>query len=448
MKFASNFFRLSVTKNVFVVLCVLTAFSAFSQQKNSDKLVKEQKQLENDIKQTKALLQKTSDSKLASYNNLKLLESQIKSRETLLQNFDQQIRTAELQMEQKSTQITELESKIAKLKEQYRQLLIYVYKNKIQPNNMMFLFSAHSYYEAFKRNEYLKKVSEIQQKQKELILQHQEKLGQEIKSLSDEKVKKQLLLGQKKEEKFQIEKDKIKVLEVTQQLEKDEANLLAKVKADERKRIELQKRIDKAIKDEIAAEERRRKEAERIAAEKKAKENAAKGTTATTPTKKTDPKTETKTTPIFTSSKDLELNKGFETNKGRLPLPVVSGAVTGKFGKQKHPLLKEVETNNNGIDITTSKNAQVRAVFEGEVSSIFSMAGVGKIVIIKHGNYRTLYCNLQETFVTIGSKVSTKQAIGSLLPIDGENTSVLHFEIHQIVGSDVLKQNPSLWIAK
>src|SRR5690606_33811591 len=134
--------------------------------------------------------------------------------------------------------------------------------------------------------------------------------------------------------------------------------------------------------------------------------------------------------PVFVDSKDMELNKGFEANKGRLPLPVVSGAVTGKFGRQKHPLLRDVEINNNGIDITTSKNAQVRAVFEGEVSSIFSMAGVEKVVIIKHGNYRTLYCNLQETFVSTGTKVSTKQAIGSLLPIDGENTSVLHFEIH------------------
>lgn len=446
MKFASNFFRSFLTKNTLGFVCVLTAFSAFSQQKNSDKLAKEQKQLENDIKQTKILLQKTSDSKLASYNNLKLLESQIKSREALLQNFDQQIRTAELQMEQKSTQITELENKIAKLKEQYRQLLIYVYKNKIQPNNMMFLFSAHSYYEAFKRNEYLKKVAEIQQKQKELILQHQEKLGQEIKSLADEKVKKQMLLGQKKEEKFEIEKDKIKALEVTQQLEKDEANLLTKVRADERKRIDLQNRIDKAIKEEIAAEERKRKEAERLAAEKKAKESATKGTTATVPTK-TEPKAEAKK-PDFIDSKDLELNKGFEANKGRLPLPVVAGAITGKFGRQKHPLLRDVETNNNGIDITTSKNAQVRAVFEGEVSSIFSMAGVGKVVIIKHGNYRTLYCNLQETFVSTGTKISTKQAIGSLLPIDGENTSVLHFEIHQVLGSDILKQNPSLWIAK
>lgn len=432
--------------SVSFLMILMTSF-VFSQQKNSDKLMKQQKQLENDIKQTRELLKKTTSSKQATINNLKLLENQIKSREQLLANFDQQIRSAELQMEQKSLQVTVLEEKIAKLKEQYKQLLIYVYKNKVNQNKLMYLFSSHSYYEAFKRNEYLKKIAEIQQKQKEVILQHQEKLGDEIKSLAAEKIKKQVLLSQKKEEKYEIEKDKIKVQEVASQLEKEEATLLTKVKADERRRIDLQNKINDAIKKEIAEAERKRKEAERIAAAKKAAEEAKKPV-ETTP-KATKPEvTATKTTPVFTSSKDMELNKGFETNKGRLPLPVVSGAITSRFGRHAHPFLKGVELNNNGIDITTSKNAQVRAIFEGEVSSVFSMPGVGKIVIIKHGNYRTVYSNLQETFVSTGTKVSTKQAIGSLIPVDGENISILHFEIHQIVGADVQKQNPSLWLAK
>ncbi len=428
------------------LLIFITSF-VFSQQKNSDKLMKQQKQLENDIKQTKELLKKTTDNKQVTINNLKLLENQIASREQLLSNYDQQIRSAELQMEQKSLQIKVLEEKIAKLKEQYKQLLIYVYKNKIDQNKLMYLFSAHSYYEAFKRNEYLKKIAEIQQKQKEVILQHQEKLGDEIKSLTAEKVKKQVLLGQKKEEKFEIEKDKIKVQNVASQLEKEEATLLTKMRTDERRRIELQNKINDAIKKEIAEAERKRKEAERIAAAKRAAEEAKKP--VETQTKTSPPEvTATKTTPVFASSKDMELNKGFESNKGRLPLPVIKGAITGGFGKQIHPFLKNVTTNNNGIDITTSKSAQVRAVFEGEVSSVFSIPGIGKIVIIKHGNYRTVYSNLQETFVSIGTKVSTKQAIGSLIPVDDENISILHFEIHQIVGSDVLKQNPSLWLAK
>lgn len=435
-----------VIKIAFLLFFFGVAHLGLSQQKNSDKLKKQQQQLENDIKQTKALLKKTSDSKQATINNLSLLEKQLKARENLLLNYDQQIRSAELMMEQKTSQITELEEKIAKLKEQYKELIVYVYKNKINKNKTMYLFSARSYYEAFKRNEYLKKIAEIQEKQKEIILQHQDKLDSEIKSLTEEKVKKQLLLGQKKEEKFELEKDKIKIQEIAKKLELEEEDLKKKVQAAEKKRVELQNKINEAIRKEIAEAERKRKEAERLAAAKKAAE-AAKSKTTTTTTKE-EPAKPTKATPEFTSSVDLALNKSFEANKGRLPLPVLSGAITGKFGKQQHPHLRDVTTNNNGIDITTGKHAQVRAVFEGEVSSIFSFAGAGKIVIIKHGNYRTVYSNLQETFVAIGAKVTTKQAIGSLLPLEGENVSVLHFEIHQIVGSDVQKQNPGLWIAK
>lgn len=448
-----------VNKITLLVLFVISLSSVFAQQKNSEKLLKQQEQLERDIKQTKALLQKTSTDKTATFNNLKLLENQIKSRENLLMNFDQQIRSAELKMEQKSGQITELESKILKLREQYKKLLVYVYKHQVNDNKMMFIFSAHSYYEAFKRTEYLKKIAEIQKKQKELIYQHQSKLTDEIKNLATEKAKKQQLLTQKKEEKIEIEKDKLKIQEVADQLAKEESTLMAKMKADERKKVDLQKKISDAIKKEIAEEERKRREAEKAAAAAKAaanKANASKPTTGTSNTTSSNTSsastntssTTEKATPVFTSSKDLELNKGFEANKGRLPLPVASGAITGKYGKQAHPFLKDVFTNNNGVDITTSKNAQVRAVYEGEVTSIFTMPGIGKIVIIKHGNYRTAYSNLQETFVSIGTKVSTKQAIGSLLQVEGESVSILHFEIHQIIESDVVKQNPSLWIAK
>ena len=121
--------------------------------------------------------------------------------------------------------------------------------------------------------------------------------------------------------------------------------------------------------------------------------------------------------------------------------------MTEGFGKNPHPTLDNVFTNNNGIDISSPKNAQVRAVFEGEVTSVLSIPGAGKVVIIKHGNYRTVYSNLQDTYVKSGSKVSTKQAIGSLLVSDGASVSVAHFEIHQVVGTLVQCLNPSLWVS-
>jgi murein DD-endopeptidase MepM/ murein hydrolase activator NlpD len=116
------------------------------------------------------------------------------------------------------------------------------------------------------------------------------------------------------------------------------------------------------------------------------------------------------------------------------------------FGRNAHPTLPDVFTNNNGVDYACSKGANVRAIFEGEVTSVFSITGAGKVVIIKHGNYRSVYSNLKETYVSIGSKVSTKQAIGSLM-IDG-NVSVCHFEIHQIVNGVPKCLNPQLWVGR
>lgn len=141
------------------------------------------------------------------------------------------------------------------------------------------------------------------------------------------------------------------------------------------------------------------------------------------------------------------LSKDFEGNKGKLPWPVAKGTITEGFGKNAHPTLKNVYTNNRGIDISAGKNAQVRAVFDGEVTSVLNIPGAGKVVIIKHGNYRTVYSNLQETYVSTGTKVTTKKIIGSLLSKSGETVSTVHFEIHKVSGSNVVCLNPSLWVA-
>src|SRR5690606_11823288 len=144
--------------------------------------------------------------------------------------------------------------------------------------------------------------------------------------------------------------------------------------------------------------------------------------TATTPTKTTSPSV------AFTETKESELlSKNFEGNRGRLPWPVEKGTITENFGKNPHPTLKDAYTDNRGIDISAPKNAQVRAVFEGEVTSVLNIPGAGKVIILKHGNYRTVYTNLQDSYVKTGDKVTTKMVIGSLLVTDKQSTSVAHF---------------------
>lgn len=424
-------------------LFVLLIGNSWSQS-TSEKLKTEQNRLEKKISNTKMLLSKMKGNTEASLNELRLIDNQIRFREELVRNFDNQIRTAETKITEKDREIIELDSKITKLKSQYRKLLIYAYKHRNKYGKLMFIFSSENYFDAIKRNSYLQKVSDMQQKQSKIILQHQNLIKKEIGRISKEREYKLQVLDEKKKEREQIEQDKQKQEAVYQKFKKEEDKLTAQLREDERKKEDLRKKIDAAIKKEIAEAEARRKKAEEEA-RKKSAANAAAGT-ANKPS-------EAGSTAVkevnFAETKEIaELSKNFEGNKGKLPWPVEKGTITEGFGKNAHPTLPNVFTNNNGIDISTPKSAQVRSVFEGEVTSVLNIPGAGKVVIIKHGNYRTVYSNLQDTYVQPGTKVKTKQTIGSLLPKEGSSVSLAHFEIHQVVGTTVQCLNPSLWIAK
>lgn len=422
-----------------LLLFIFSAGFSFA-QKSSDKLRKEQERLEKSISNTKSLLDKTKSSSQATLNELKVIDNQVKYREELLKNFDNQIRGAELKIEQKDVQIVELREKLVRLKMQYKKLLLYAYKHRSKQGKVMYIFSARTYFEALKRNYYLQKIAEIQKKQRLIILQHQGLITSEKKSLETEKERKLRVAEEKRLEKELILKDKEKQQKTFNKLKNEESKLLASLKEEEKKKAVLKQKIKEAIDAEIAAAEKAKKEKE------KKSSGSSSGTKTNSGTKEPTKEAEKKKELTITETKEVALNKSFESNKGRLPWPVASGTITEGYGQHPHPTLKNVTTNNNGIDISAPKSSQVRAVFEGEVTSVLSIPGAGKVIIIKHGNYRTVYSNLQEAYVGVGAKISTKQSIGSLLPIEGEALSVAHFEIHVVQDGQVVRINPSLWI--
>lgn len=396
-------------------------------QKSKDKLKREQKRLEEKIAATKDLLGKTQTSAQATLNQLKLIDDQVKSREALLLNIDNQIRGAELKIEQKNGQIDELEKKLLSLKEQYRKLTIYAYKHRNKDGQTMYIISSDNYYEAIKRKKYLEKVAEIQEKQKLIIRQHQKLVEKEREELQQEKSYKVAMISEKKQERSKILADKRQQQEVFDELKKEENRLMTEIRKNEIRRQKVKAEIDAAIAREIEAARKKRE---------------VKKTTSSTPKEK-------KSAPVILAErKEAELNSNFESNKGRLPWPVAKGAITESYGKHLHPTIKNLYTRNNGVDISAPKGAQVRSVFTGEVSSVFSIPGAGKVVIVKHGNYRSVYSNLEEVYVSAGMKVKTKQAVGSLLKLDGEELSISHFEIHKVVGNNVERMNPELWISR
>ena len=432
-----------------LLLILLFALPSYAQQ-DQNQLKREQQKLEKRISNTKKLLNKVKNNTQASLNEIRLIENQIRTREALVHLFDNQVRSAEMKIVQKNIEIKRLRAKLKQLKQQYRKMFLYAYKHRGNYNKVMYLLASSDYNEALRRNRYLKKVAAIQRKQAALIKQHQLLIYKEIDQIDNEKQIKLQALDEKKKERDQIEKDKSKKEKSYQKFKKEEQALVAQLKEDERKKIVLKKQIDAAIRADIAREQA--KEAARLAAQANAAPkttNTPSATPKTNPSSTSSPKTTTSApkvvaTPI--STEGAAIGKSFEANRGRLPWPVDNGSVTERFGRNYHPTLSGVEWNNNGIDITCNRSSRVRAVFEGEVTTVFSVPGAGKVVIIKHGAYRTVYGNLAETFVSVGSKVSTKQAIGTLLNDGG--VSVCHFEVHQVVGVNPVTLNPSLWIGR
>ena len=435
--------------NLFTIL--LLCFSVQGQVK-SDKLEKEKKIIEKKISQTKALLNKVKNKAQNSISELKLLDSQIKNREELVRIYDGQVRIAEIKVIEKENEIKNLLTRLSNLQKQYKKMIFYAYKNRNKVGKLMFLLSSNSYNEAQKRNLYLKKVAGLQRKQVGLIRLHYGLINNEITTIKEEKTTKEIALDEKQSEREKIELDK-ELKEKNYKKFKDEENkLFALLKEDEKKKEELKSRISAAIRQEIAAaqEIERKKEAAKKKEDAKRKE-AEKNKNV--PKKVVDP-VDKKVEPVKVNKYETQttveksiIGKNFEANKGRLPSPVSNGSITEKYGKNAHPTLAGVYTNNNGIDITCSGNSKARSIFEGVVSAVINVNGAGKVVIIKHGDYRSVYSNLQEIVVKVGDKVNIKQNIGTIM-LDGGLYSVLHFEIHFIAGSSTQSLNPSLWISR
>ena len=436
-------------KSVISLFLIFIVCSIAHGQVKSEKLQKEQKIIEKKISQTKALLDKVKNNTKNSFTELKLLDKQIKNREELVRIYDGQVRVAEIKVIEKENEIKQLVTRLDNLKQQYKKMIFFAYKNRNKAGRLMFLLSSNSYNEAQKRNLYLKKVANLQRKQVGLIKQHQGLINDEIVSIKEEKTSKELALNEKKSEREKIEYDKSLKEKSHLKFKQEEDKLYALLKEDEKKKTELKSRINAAIKEEIAAanEIERKKEAARKKEElAKAESNKkdVKSDVVPTEKKKEPEKTVKKVLPI--SSEGAIVGKNFEANKGRLPSPVSNGTITEKYGKNPHPTLAGVFTNNNGIDITCIANSKARAVFEGVVSAVINVNGAGKVVIIKHANFRTVYSNLQESSVKLGDKITAKQEIGTIM-LDNGSVSIFHFEIHMVVGLETQSLNPSLWIS-
>ena len=409
---------------VFLLLAICS-FNSFSQSGDKEALQDKKAKIQKEIKLTNTLLQKANKEKNQSLTTLKTLNKQIQSRQEIIQTLDLEVKMASIQIGNLKQQIQETQQSIVTqqelldtLKSEYALMIRHAYLNRNAYDRLAFVFSAQSYNQAFKRLRYLQEYSQFRQKQVEEIQLTEQRLNDELLALKRQKV---LLIVAKNEKTQSLKASQIEIgiLDNEQssqknllfRLRKKEKQLKKELQSKQSLAKELDKQIRKIIEEEI-----------RLAKAKASKESDI----------------------LALTPEEQELADNFTSNKGKLPWPVERGVIIERFGVQAHPVLKGIETFNNGVKITTEEGAIVRAVFEGTVSRIIDIPGAGKAVILSHGDYFSVYSNLLKVSVKRGQSVLHKEKIGTVLTKTNPKESITELQIWK--GSE--KMDPSSWLYK
>ena len=441
-------------KHLLILILLLLPFGLMAQTSSKIKsLEKQRKEALAEIEVTNKLLSETKKTTTNLLGRLNLLVERINSRRKVITILNQEVEALNKDLQEKETNIRTLERELKLKRGNYAQSLQKMQTNRKAQGQLLFVLSAENFSQSYRRLRYLKEYATYQKVQAQDIIQKQEELKKEKESLEQGKQEKLALLQDKeKENQLLQDEEKTKQTEVSG-LKKKEKTLQSQLSQKQKQAQALNKQIEKAIAEEIERAEKAARKAEeaRLAAEKKAKEKAKEsGTTATQPVQPATPAAPERVAETAggyaMTKEERKLSTNFANNKGSLPFPIKGRyKIIGRFGQQKHQELKYVTTNNNGIDIQTSPNNEACAVFNGEVTSVFVVPGYNNSVIIRHGNYLTVYANLQSVYVKTGTKVTTGQAIGKIFTDAEEgNITILHFELWK----EKVKLNPEAWLNK
>lgn len=418
--------RLSI---IFFSLIFVTLCSAQSVKE----LEAQRKQALKQLETTNKVLDETKKTQKASLNKLTVLRKNISQRQSVLNTINKEINALDNEMNALNREKRRLEATLEGYKADYAKMVRESYVNRSIYSKLMFLLSAETFDQSFRRLRYLKEYADYRKDQMQKIEDTQKEIAKKSEQLDLNKKAKVEVKNEKSSEQKKLQDDQKKENTVYNELKKKEKSLQNDLKKQQKIANDLNRKIETLIAEEIRkAEEKRR-----------AEELAKQG-------KKPDGKDASKVTEadskVYAMTKEEKLISGnFAANAGRLPWPVEKGFISGKFGVQPHPTLKYVTTNNKGIYIQTPAKTNARAVFEGIVTQRFSVPGSNNGVIVQHGQYRTVYANLTNIYVQVGQKVSPKQNIGQIYTdSESDNKTELFFQIWE--NRTIL--NPESWISK
>ncbi len=382
----------------FAILIFLLLGPTVFAQNERERLESQKKALQQKIQETEKILTQTSSKKTSSIGRLRALNNQISNRSSLIGAIKGEVSLLDEDILENEGIINSMEEDLKLLKDEYAAMIYSAQKTNKGFNELTFLFSSSTFNQLFMRMKYLKQYSEARKTQARQIGIVQASLEEQNNEILSQRAVKQSLLDDELTENRKLEDLRGEQRSLVARLTQQEQQVRKQLQEQREAEKELTSRIDAII------------EAERRAA--------------------------------ALSSVDMsELSEAFANEKGKLPWPVSEGFVSSKFGTHRHPTSKRVTIKNEGIDIQTSQNASVRAVFPGKVISVMTVPGLGNTVILQHGDYFTAYSKLKSVYVKANDEVQSLQELGQVLT-DRENISEVKFRIHDPKGS----VNPEVWL--
>lgn len=412
----------------FTVNITSVCFSQSPVKQNKKDLENKKKRLNEEINEINSLLSETKASKKTSLNQLVALNKKINIREELINTINAEIHQLNKEIKQNQNETEKLKLNLNKLKADYARMIYFAQRNRDSYSRLVFIFASGDFNQAYMRLKYFQQYSQFRKKQAEEILKAQSLLLIKIAELKDKRNEKNLLLGNEVEEKTTLNKEKQDQEGVLTELQKKEKDLKEELEKKKRDAENLQLAIKKLIEAEIKRKiEEAKAEAAALAAKKEKTEKTAKSSKTKEIAEVKPVKKETGI-PVL-SEEAMELSNDFSNNRGKLPWPVAKGYICEEYGEHEHPAIKGFMIVNNGIEICTSMGSQARAVFDGEVTGIAVSPTGGKLVIIRHGEYMSVYSNLGDVQVKTGEKIKLKQSIGTILHNEDEGKTSMSFQI-------------------
>ena len=400
------FFRKTMLFLWIVLLCSNSIFS----QNNRKQLEKQKEAIQKELKEINALLFKNKKQKASTFTDIENINYKIQRKQEVIKLTNRQINLLNIELEKNKNQQVDLSKRLKEVKAAYKEMILRSYKSKSGKNKLMFVLSSESFFQAFKRTQYIKQYAAFRRNQANKILT----ISDELKLINDElierkKLKETLLTNNRLTQKS-LEKEKNQANEIAFKLKSQEKKYKKNILAKQKESLKIDKQIDKLIREAIAASN----------------------------------KTKTKSNSFNLTPEAIALAKNFELNKGKLPWPVSRGVVIQRFGTQPHPVVKTAKIKSNGIVIATEKSAKVKTVFKGQVLSVLKFRGSNPTILIQHGNYITAYKNLSKVFVSKGDLLESGQAIGEVFTNKTNSQSTIQFSIFK----KTTPLNPLFWILK